>query len=59
MIWLSQVRISLNVNQKEDYQELGGSYFDELDREQKEHRLVRQLEKLGFEVALTPASSQA
>ncbi len=45
--------------QKEGYQELGGSYFDELDREKKEQRLVRQLEKLGFEVALTPVSPQA
>jgi len=45
--------------QKEEYQDLGGTYFDELDREQKEKRLVRQLEKLGFEVALTPVSSQA
>jgi len=44
---------------KQEYQELGGTYFDELDREQKEKRLVRQLEKLGFEVALTPVSSQA
>lgn len=43
---------------EEDYQELGGAYFDELDREQKEKRLVRQLEKLGFEVALTPTLSQ-
>jgi len=43
--------------QEEEYQELGGTYFDDLDREQKEKRLVRQLEKLGFEVALTPAAS--
>jgi len=45
--------------QEEAYQELGGTYFDKLDREKKEKHLVRQLEKLGFEVALTPASSQA
>lgn len=45
--------------QKEEYQDLGGTYFDKLDREQKEKRLVRQLEKLGFEVALTPTSSRA
>jgi transposase len=42
----------------EKYQDLGGTYFDELDREKKEQRLVRQLEKLGFEVSLTPAVSQ-
>jgi transposase len=40
---------------EEDYQELGGTYFDELDRDKKEKSLVRQLERLGFEVALTPA----
>jgi transposase len=44
--------------QEEAYQELGGSSFDELEREKKEKLLVRQLEKLGFEVALTSASSQ-
>jgi transposase len=43
--------------QKVDYQDLGGIYFDELDRGQKEKRLVHQLEKLGFEVVLTPAQA--
>jgi transposase len=43
---------------EEDYQELGGTYFDGLDRDKKEKSLVRQLERLGFEVALTPAPSQ-
>jgi transposase len=45
--------------QEEHYQDLGGTYFDELEREKKEQRLVRQLEQLGFEVSLTPASVQA
>jgi hypothetical protein len=36
------------------YEELGGDYFDRLDRLGKEKRLVRQLEQLGFEVSLTP-----
>jgi transposase len=45
--------------QEEEYQELGGTYFDELDREKKEQRLVRQLERLGFEVALTPVAPLA
>jgi hypothetical protein len=36
------------------YEELGGDYLDQLDRLGKEKRLVRQLEKLGFEVSLTP-----
>ncbi len=44
--------------QEEEYRELGGTYFDEFDREKKERQLVRQLEKLGFEVTLTPTSAQ-
>jgi transposase len=43
---------------EEDYQELGGTYFEALDRDKKEKRLVRELERLGFEVALTPAPHQ-
>jgi len=43
---------------EEEYQELGGTYFDELDRDKKEKSLVHQLERLGFEVALTPAPPQ-
>jgi hypothetical protein len=30
---------------------VGGSYFDNVDRHGKEQRLVRPLEKLGFEVS--------
>jgi transposase len=41
---------------EQEYQELGGTYFDELDRVKKEKSLVRQLKRLGFEVALTPPS---
>ena len=41
---------------EEEYQELGGTYLDQLDRERQEKRLVRQLEKLGFGVVLTPAA---
>jgi len=43
---------------KED-EELGGDYLDQVDRQGKEKRLVRQLEKLGFEVSLTPTSPAA
>lgn len=43
---------------EEEYQELGGTYFDVLDRDKKERSLVRQLERLGCEVALTPAPPQ-
>jgi transposase len=42
------------IAEKKEYEELGGDYLDQLDRQGKEKRLVRQLEKLGFEVALTP-----
>lgn len=44
---------------EEAYQELGGTYLDHLDQERQEKRLVRQLEKLGFAVVLTPASPPA
>lgn len=38
------------------YTELGGNYFDEHDRQATEKRLVRRLEKLGYQVEVqTPA----
>ena len=37
------------------YQEMGGNYFDEHDRIAVEKRLVRRLEKLGYQVSLEPA----
>ncbi|MBV9232233.1 MAG: IS110 family transposase [Chloroflexi bacterium] len=43
------------IAEKKAYEELGGEYLDQLDRQGKEKRLIRQLEKLGFEVSLTPA----
>ncbi len=42
-----------------DYQELGGNYFDEQDRQAVQKRLVHRLEKLGYEVTLTPTSPTA
>ncbi|GAC1649604.1 MAG: IS110 family transposase [Ktedonobacteraceae bacterium] len=42
-----------------EYEELGADYLDQLDRQGREKRLIRQLEKLGFEVALTPTASLA
>lgn len=42
------------IAEQKEYEELGGDYLDQLDRQGKEKRLVRQLEKLGFEVSLTP-----
>ena len=44
---------------EQDYQELGGTYFDEQDRLAVQKRLVHRLEKLGYEVTLTPTSPAA
>lgn len=41
---------------EEDYQELGGNYFDESDRLAVQKRLVHRLQKLGYDVTLTPTS---
>jgi len=41
---------------EKDYQELGGNYFDEQDRQAVQKRLVHRLEKLGYEVILAPTS---
>src|SRR5262249_9097657 len=35
------------------YHELGPNYFDQLDRQRLERRLVRRLERLGYQVDLT------
>lgn len=44
---------------EKDYQELGSNFFDEWDRQAVQKRLVRRLEKLGYEVTLTPTSPAA
>jgi transposase len=44
---------------EKDYQELGGNFFDEWDRQAVQKRLVHRLEKLGYEVTLTPTSPAA
>lgn len=41
------------------YADLGGNYFDEQDRRGIEKRLVRRLERLGYEVSLTATSPAA
>lgn len=41
------------------YQELGGNYFDERDRQARERRLVHSLERLGYRVSLEPLPSAA
>jgi transposase len=37
------------------YRDLGANYFDERDRDSVQRRLVRRLERLGYQVALHPA----
>ena len=41
------------------YEELGGNYFDEHDRQATEKRLVRRLEKLGYHVELQEVAQVA
>jgi transposase len=38
------------------YQELGGDYFDQLHPERARNRLLRRLERLGWEVSIAPRS---
>ncbi|HKF36359.1 MAG TPA: hypothetical protein VKB35_05610 [Ktedonobacteraceae bacterium] len=47
------------LREQKAYQELGGNSFDEHDRRGIEKRLVRRLEKLGYEVSLTATSPAA
>ncbi len=41
------------------YEDLGGNYFDERDREAVKRRALRRLEKLGYQVQLTPLAAAA
>jgi transposase len=43
----------------QEYQEVGATSLDERERQDREHRLVRQLEKLGFAVTVPPTSPAA
>ncbi|HEX4206981.1 MAG TPA: transposase [Ktedonobacteraceae bacterium] len=45
--------------EEKDYEEMGGNYFDEWDRQAVQKRLMRRLEKLGYEVTLTPTGPAA
>ena len=49
------VIISHMLQQQKSYEELGGNYFDERERQATEKRLVRRLEKLSYQVVLEPA----
>ena len=42
-----------------DYQDLGVDYFDKLKPEQYRRYLVKRLESLGYDVALTPKEDAA
>ena len=39
------------------YQEKGADDFSELDRQHAERRLTKQLERLGYQVTLTPTKT--
>ena len=47
------------LDRRQKYQELGGNYFDEREKQALEKRLVRRLEKLGYQVSLEPATPLA
>ena len=47
------------LTRQEPYHDLGGNYFDERKREYVANRLVRRLEKIGYEVALTSKPAAA
>lgn len=42
------------LTRRQPYHELGVAYFDQLDRQRVEQRLVRRLERLGYTVSLQP-----
>jgi transposase len=47
------------LTEDQGYQELGGNYFDERDRQAVQRRLVRRLEQLGYHVTLEVAGPAA
>jgi len=44
------------ITRQTKYEDLGGNYFDERDRETVKRRAVKRLEKLGYQVQLVPAA---
>ncbi len=44
------------LTKKKPYEELGENYFDERERQLTEKRLVRRLERLGYQVELQPVA---
>jgi transposase len=53
------IRVYYLLQRGTSYQEPGGQYFDERDRQAIERRLVRRLERLGHKVTLEPADPAA
>ncbi len=43
------------LSENQPYTDLGGNYFDEQDRQVTQKRLVRRLEKLGYQVSVSAA----
>lgn len=46
------------LTRREPYHELGIAYFDQLERQRVEQRLVRRLERLGYTVSLQPPAPE-
>ena len=47
------------LREQKPYEELGGNFFDQRERESVEVRLVHRLEKLGYSVSKLPAAHAA
>ena len=47
------------LSRDQTYQDLGGDYFDQRDRQALEQRLVKRLKGLGYEVELRPVTRVA
>jgi transposase len=47
------------IGREQTYQDLGGDYFDQIDRERVRRRLVQRLERLGFDVQLVEHPAEA
>jgi transposase len=43
------------LTRKQPYQDRGAAYFDSLEQQRVERRLVRRLERLGYRVSLQPS----
>jgi transposase len=47
------------LQEQKSYQDLGANYLDERERQTIEKRLVKRLEKLGYQVSLQPTDQVA